>query len=742
MHALDAARRLLDRERVAERVRAARAAEEAVEAKARELAAAERRIGWWDRAVFFHDTPDEAAADALREELAALGATAAEARRARDEAVEACAEGAPAIGVVYRAEAAIGRLLSMSAVGRVAGSGDQEAAVFDRVGEQVFATWLPDVDLAAVAASLYRRDLAIPTAPPAALSTDARLVYAPIGAAELEARAAHHLVARGLLAEARQQEARAVDRVAPLRAELAELEAAVGIWDRVVPGDSFREMAVDEAQQRLETLERGAVSAAERGQLAVVQALTSAYPPLWVGLACLAVGAALRAVHTLEQPALQADGTLGARPAAQGRAVALACAAGLRRALDGAFDGLSERIAPRAAQPDEAASAQRGPYRAAQRPDADPKPAARGATAEGRRFFASLDEAALRDELGWAVVHATALGLIERTRAEADAEVSWVDRAIFWSDSDAEAEVGALSERIELQRELVRLRGYRALRRIADDAGQDPFLRVGRAIERAHLALGAVHTEAGRSSSPRSCPAHGKGEARAAIDAALTELCTSFGAARDGQRMIEDVCRQLTRGATRSPPTEPPPAGTDYASLVARFAHALRGTSFADDVARLNAALPALQSARASATSADAQVRLIDRINIFTDSPAERARDHSQALAAQHQADLERLRPAVRARWRAAIATHPPTLAAEVAMDVARAIGAVRGVSVRRSRSRGKNRRREVYYVCQLRGLAEAKGLLQTWTAQVVGAFGRFPSTGDLLEQWTADALR
>src|SRR5262245_35451210 len=91
----DLAVSLLAEHRVSELVGARDAARTELAQLDAALAAAERRVSFWDRVAFFHDTPDEALVEELRALVEAARAALAEAEQAIHEAAATTFEACP-----------------------------------------------------------------------------------------------------------------------------------------------------------------------------------------------------------------------------------------------------------------------------------------------------------------------------------------------------------------------------------------------------------------------------------------------------------------------------------------------------------------------------------------------------------------------------------------------------------------------------------------------------------------------
>ncbi|MGE3633643.1 MAG: hypothetical protein AB7P00_27325, partial [Sandaracinaceae bacterium] len=369
----------------------------------------------------------------------------------------------------------------------------------------------------------------------------------------------------------------------------------------------------------------------------------------------------------------------------------------------------------------------------------------KGTTASSRAVFAALEGSPLRAELDGALAHATLLGLIEPSRSDLEARIGWLERLEAWSDGPHEAEVARLGQRLKWHRELAGMRASQALELVGQYAMSDPRHRLGQALVVAHGWLDAVTTPGGRSSSPRSCPVINHDAAISSMQHALRTLTDGFGGIADRDWLIQQICLRIERsnGPIRS---RAPEAGESLSEneVVDRLAAALQPTDFVRLVREIEARRPAESQARQHASAMDQQVSFFDRLNVFTDSPTERARDEAKSAADAHGAAIAQMAPQLEALLRHAVALHPPTYAAQFGVGVLSATRAIHAVSVRRTTTTGsgKHRRTKTYYVCQLRGKQAATDALARWSAHLYERVGPFSSVGDFMEEWIASELR
>jgi len=742
VHALDVAERLLDEHRVAELVAEVAEAEAEVWRREQALARVERGVSWWDRVAFWHDSEEEKHAAAADERLRQAGARAAEARRRRDEAVEACAAQSPPIDVVYRVEAGVHRVLADPYVGRTVERTEVAASLLDAVAADALARWAPGTELASpIERLLSDPDLEAVGRSARRLATDAALGWAPLPPDALYALAAREVSGRGELAQVRAQLGALSVQREQLARTVESLEDSIGVIDALIPGSVTREeIERDQHQRQLTTTEQAIVRAHEGAQHAVVQALSS-HPVVWLALACRAAAAALRAVSPRYEAVIGADGGLTRIPSAYCRAVALACLVEVRRACEAAFEGLAERIWPRAGDaPDPRRGKDEGPYRLQGFVAREPPPLVKGSTEESRELFEQLERSELRGVLSWAVAHATVLGVVENAPAAQAPRIGWLDDALFFIDGQ-ETRTAAHARRIHWHRNLLRHRALEALSLVEGHAAAHPLLKIGRGIAATHAALGRIHTLGGSSGSPRHCPTFDVEPAQRQLRWTLDALTRHYGGHPDRDALVARVRARIEAAdAPIAPPADRPQT---LAELVDLIASQLQRTHFVRHVQSLEAERPAAMQARQRAAQMDERVGIFDRLNIFSDSAEERARDEARAEAAAREGRIEGHRSEAHRLYKQAVSRHPPTLLADDGVDVGYRIGGIHAVSVRRTRTvgSGKNRRTETYYVCELRGRDAASASLSAWARHVMAHLGAFPCAGDLLDRWVAAEL-
>ncbi len=710
-----------------------------------ELARVEQRVSWWDRAVFFHTTADEARQRALRAELGQAEARYAAALGAWRAAVEACSAYAP-IDIVYRVELVIFDVLADRAVGRDKQGGQVLAATLDAIADRLVATWLPGVDLVELAARVpddqARRQALI--APPGAAARHPELGWAPVTGDELFSRVAHALETCPEFAAAKASLARELHEDDSFRAALEHARSQVTLADKVAPWRREREQVVARLESELAREEHETELAIDVLRLAVVRAF-AAHPIAWLHFALVGAAAALRAARPTRELVVDGSGDAEQVASGSGRAVVLACLVEVRRALEYAFPGVPGQVWPRGRQTVAASPAPEGPYRVGAVVDAAPTPE-EVADAE-RALFAELDAGQVRVHLTRAVAVATVLGVVERHSART--EVTWLDRLAFWSDTADEIRKDNLDSRAVVHGEGLARHGSAALGEVAAAAlTHHPLVGLGQALAYALETTEAIQTAGGRSSSPRHCPTTNKAEAQRWLERLEQTMVRFFAVAGSRGQWVDDICRRIGQATG---PIRPPERDelTAYPAVIELAAAQLQSTNFVALAAHAWQMREQLTEATRAREAAAGRVSFWDKVNVFSDTEDERLRDVWQARAREVRGSLGNAESEMNRLLDAALAAHPPLLLYEALLEVGRAVAAIRAQSERRTvthtqrNSKGHviSRRTETYYVCVLYGQSEAEARLRRWADRALEVFGPLPTASDALEAWITREL-
>lgn len=183
MEALDRARALLERNRVAERVAEVTAAEARLRDAREALSDAERASPTWIHAnpAWREPTPLE---QTRQQEVRDAAVARREARAARDAAIDECSAHAPPIGLVHGVVQAIEGIFDDRNAGRSPHHSSPHAERLDALADATLARWAVGVDLAALVEQLHYAKIGDATEV-GPLAAHAVLAWAPVTEGEL-----------------------------------------------------------------------------------------------------------------------------------------------------------------------------------------------------------------------------------------------------------------------------------------------------------------------------------------------------------------------------------------------------------------------------------------------------------------------------------------------------------------------------------------------------------------------------
>lgn len=699
----------------------------------RELFSLDRRegelrqsISLWDRWMLFTDTPAEAQLKASKRRRREVERSLRHVQGWISRANAAIGEVCPPFAVSLRLRECVhlaytglvieGRLL------RRIGRDDDLREALGGLADLLRATYFPALDFAALRRRLADARACQELAALAEIEApgDRRTGVAPlVGDAPL-GRIAERLLDNGYIA-ARSREDELMGRCRELAARHLEAGGAVSWWDRLnVFTRSPDELVRDQAAAEL----RGAQDALRRlheRQHALLHDAMRAYPPLDLYHGVVeALGIASQL--TIEKEAGVAEsGAVVQRPVIRMRPLLLAALRRLQRTLAAAFPGvpspreLGVRVAPE-------------------------EPGLRGHPAAAA-FLARAGASRLARVRDETLAHAAMVGQVSRELDEVARRISLLDRLVFWSDTDDERAEDELAARAGLGRGWTEA-GWQALlgEARAIGAGIGPLAARDAAVAAAQ-AIAEIHTDPGSSSFPKRCEVYGREAAIAALLALRGVFARIYGADGPGAAL-------LAAAAAAAPAAcevyEHPEHG--YEPLTPEQLHGLLAASLAetDFAARyqaLHAARGALQGARQVRASAEQQISLWDRINIFSTTEAEARRDGARAEITSISGQVAVEQQAVATRFRRALSNYPPALLCVELDAVIEAVEDIRATcqAYTVTRGSGKNRRTETRYRCVLHGKTAAVQQMQRWSALMVDVFGPQLGYVELLEAFELD---
>ena len=745
MNMSEQARRLLAGQEAPTRVAQLLACRRRLEEVRGRLARAEQRVSWWDRAVFFHTTPDEAKAKAVREECERAEQAYETALVAWRAAMVACSSFAP-IEIVFGIESTVHSVMMDPAVGREAWAGKAAAAALEAVAARVAELWAPEVDIVDMAARVpndtLRRQAAMQ--PPVPLAEHTQLGWAPMQDGELFQRVAWALERSAEFAAARQTLAREQQEDASFYAALEHARAQVTFADKLTPWQGDTEKQVERLEAQVVREEEETQRAIDGLRLAVVRAF-AAHPVTWLYFSLLGAVAAIRAAQPNLELVGDRSGDANHVRSASARGVILACFVELRRACEHAFPGVPSQVWPRGRQGVASSPVTAGPYRLQAKVADAPEPLE--AEAAELRFFAQLDAGQVRGELVKAVSVATVMGFVSAHRDRT--EVEWLDRLAFWSDTDEEVVEESLQKRLEAHQQALAYYGGRALAQIRTIALEHhPLVGLGCALPQAVRATDSICTAGGRSSSPRSCPTINKVETLSWLGRLGSTLERYFGVAEGRARWVSDICRRLKKAS--SPIAAPTPEElTSYSQVIELLAAKLQPTDFVALVYQAWQASKQQRHANHEAKQAGERVSFWDKVNVLSDTEDEKLRDAWEARASERGAEHADADAEMNRLLEEAMRLHPALRLYETLAAVKRAVAAIYARSERRTvthetrNAKGKvtSRRTETYYVCAIYGQSAAERAMNQWSESVLDVFGPLPTPSDALEAWIVREL-
>lgn len=687
----------------------------------RRLAETRSRIGLWDRLWIFSDSTDEKAAGdlgkQLREARAQLTATRAEVRTEIDE----IAAEFPPVEIWQRidtCEAIARRELQVESglLGKNAPRPKELMNALEALGHRILELWVPDFDIEALIATVRdeekSRELA--TTRREVTTLDERLGYAPITQADLIGLVAGELLQGGYFS--------AEDEIERLRelsdrheAEVVATRKAVTTWATLnVFTDSEEEKAAAEAvKQRFETQRKLAATEAENRLL--LASFLDAFPPLSIHHRIGAVLGAIGSLRVQETRDVLPDGTAKMRKVVAPRALVLHTISALRSAFLKAFPGL-----PMPSLVSREADWGGGPVAMIGSPRNEIL----------REFTKSMDRREGDVALRQCATHAAMLQGISNTQRQLSREVSWFDRAVFWDDSDAQAQARLVKRRRAFHQKALE-EGWAELVEIAATASREqaPLLVRDLSVNCA-LHISAITTASGCTVS------HHRNEALNLMSHVAQVLGDAYGLRGDRSTFMHHVAIALGRPARqqyelqvfRSRP---------YEDVVELVAQPLRGTQFAVEYAGFSEASHEWNEHKQKEKALGEQISFWDWVNFFSDTPEEAQRKEVRAQLKGLEADFQARSQRVNAQFDHALDHYPPARLYYRTNAVSEALRRIYARWVTRTYTDSKGRTRTTR-TCELYGKATAAKAMQQWNLDLVRSFGALPDVHECLERWVS----
>lgn len=684
-----------------------------------ELSAA---ISLWDRWMIFSDTEAEAQAKDASKRAAQVERSLAFVRKQLDAAHaqlgELCPPFAVALGLAEcLPQAYTGVKVEGWLRRRVAGSGDLQASLTELAG-LLRRTYFPQLDFAALRARLADAAAcqALSGLAERPLPVSARLGHAPLEGDAPLGKVAEQLLDNGFFA-ARYREEELLTRCAALVQAIDAADAAISLWDRVnVFTRSVDEHAFAAASAELKAAEDELRQIVERQQR-LQHAAMRAYPPLdfYHGVVeALGIAGLLQAA---KEPVITSKGAVEWRAVVAPRALLLAAVRRLQSVFAATFPGVP------------------APHELATRVSAE-RPGLHGDRRAAAFVAAAAGSARLHELREEALVHAGMVGQLGRELQEVEGQISWIDRLVFWSDTDAEKSARILAGRSAANEAWTR-RLWQAMlheaRAIGAEIGplavRDAALAVMPAIE-------AIHTDRGSSSMPMDCAVYGREEALAAVAATARVFARIYG--------LRGTPRELMAATVRASPVahavyEDPVHGyTPLApeALPQLLAQRAAGTGLAQMYEGLASQQMEREQTDQAREEVKAKISLWDTINVFKTTEDEARYKDLKAQVGGMARREQMLRERLWELFGAALGGYPPGLLWAELFPVVDAIEDIRGVcqSYTVEVGSGDNKRTETRYRCELVGKGAAAQAMTRWCARMVAVFGEQLGYHELLE--------
>ena len=644
---------------------------------------AEGRVAWWDRLVFFHDSPDEVRADRLEKAAERTRRSYAAARVRCDDTMAAYAP----LEIVYRVECAVIDALADPDIGRRSDPSAAAARVLDAIADRILEHFARGVVVGRVAQRMahdelrrkaVRRDLG----PPARAAASG---WAPITEEELAARVATALEDSPELAQARHALAREAHESATATSQLAQA-AAHAAHEAELAG--LRETVARE--------EHETAWAEDWVRLAIARAF-AVHPVMWVYFTLRGAAAAARAASPIEETKYRLTGAPQQVISGYARAVVLACLLEVRSACSAAFPGVREelwRLHPTIAQP----PAHRVPPPPAQGPFRAPYPFPVGAEPlePVAGLSVALERLGVRSQLQLAVSAATMLAILEQELEQVADQTSWIDRVSFWSTSAPEEQGSALSDRATYYRAVLDGHGRSCLSGVATLAEAHAAIHLGRALVAASQTLASVHADRASNGAVRN-----RDRTLAALASVRSCLAEHFGVRGERGDWLADIERMLrsANGAIEDVPNRGP---LNYEQMIQRLASRIQ--------AHLGGRSSNAGALWAAPTSAEWYAS-----NVFSDACA----SYPPLLVRRKLDEVER-------------ATHD--IRGELKITTNRE---------RWTDARGRTRQGRVQSraECVIHGHDVAQHYMGNLLTYAESVFGDIPCPGEILESWVANQL-
>lgn len=253
-------------------------------------------------------------------------------------------------------------------------------------------------------------------------------------------------------------------------------------------------------------------------------------------------------------------------------------------------------------------------------------------------------------------------------------------------------------------------------------------------------AVDKIHTDSGSSSFSIDCKVYGREQAFDILDKIYEVFERDFYLEGHRDDLLAAVYRALQDDTVEVPEETRRRrfSRLSYEDLIVELAKALNNTRFCVLYNKANELTNKLSSLEEKKGSAESQISLWDRINVFTSSEEEDLRDDLKAMIEFDNDDLHSTLHELNSLFNNAIRLYPAARHYFELQGVSMAVRGIRALCQRYTRTRGtgKDRKSETRYRCVIRGHDAAKNTMRRWASGMVQQFGQLPGYQALLESW------
>ncbi len=379
----------------------------------------------------------------------------------------------------------------------------------------------------------------------------------------------------------------------------------------------------------------------------------------------------------------------------------------------------------------------KSPFREAQVEDEVPALSSEG------ELFADLDKAQVFLSLDQSLMHASVLGRLKLAEHKAKGRVKVVDILNVFQQSPEQRAQAGLSERRSWHAEVLLTLTATAPGYVHQHARHYLPLELHRIVCGLHDAAGSL-----RARLVDYDPHFGFSQPKAAVDNlgtllnAMSVLTNTVGRSTGLSGSALQLADRVAAALRSREGGSPFPRTFNllhYDHLVRCLAFTFRsqtGTRFAEQVERYGAMIAHAQQNAFRSQQADAAVMLFDRINVFTDSPAELERDHTAAASKQQLGEAQHLFSSIHQELDVALRAYPPGRAFFSIAAMRVAAERIHAVAVNTSAMRNHR-----YWRAVLVGREQFLSALYQWNFETMRNFCAIVSPAQVLERYTLRGL-